>query len=94
MRMLAHILVAHRCTIFLCIWDDRNINMNNHLVGQLTNILGEGPPRQAGEAPAAQVGDAPPAAQQVHLHVHIYRQQPNRYIYLQNKYCNENARQQ
>ena len=67
--MLAHILVAHRCTIFLCIWDDRNINMNNHLVGQLTNILGEGPPRQAGEAPAAQVGGALPAAQQVHLHV-------------------------
>ena len=33
--------VAHRCTIFLCIWDDqhRNTNMNDkdHLVGQLTN---------------------------------------------------------
>ena len=32
--------VAHRCTIFLCIWDDqhRNTNVNNkdHLVGQLT----------------------------------------------------------
>ena len=38
-------MLAHRCTIFLCIWDGkyiedqhRNTNMNDkdHLVGQLT----------------------------------------------------------
>ena len=34
--------LAHRCTIFLCIWD-RNTNMNDkdHLVGQLTNFHGD-----------------------------------------------------